>query len=174
MFGLDENGKTRLHRAIRNQVLKGVLPTVADENDHRGTLLFDDNAAAAAILLLVMADMAIDVRGLRDAASFMFDKRFNTEKPIKPGKVARLPSQIEEALVAIREGKTVELVTKLVWHAGTADVTRTTLFEIEGEEPEGKAAEIIAAHRAAFEFDLAELRVPASNLLTVFLELGAE
>ena len=50
VFGLDENGKTRLHRAIRNQVLKGVLPTVADENDHRGTLLFDDNAAAAAIL----------------------------------------------------------------------------------------------------------------------------
>lgn len=186
VFDLDEDGKTRIHRVVRNQVAKGVLPTTPDPNDGRGALLFDDKAAAVALLLIPMADMDITVRGLREAAGDMLRKRSDPTKPVR----------IEEALIAVREGKRVELVTRLRWNSQTAEIGRYSRFEITEGEPEGEPNEIMRhskftvgeeaqAQKSAEEgsneilgdyeklfVNLAELRIPASDLLAAFFEEG--
>ena len=172
VFHLDEDGKTRIHRVVRNQVAKGVLPTTPDPNDRRGALLFDDNVAAVAMLLIPMADMDITVRGLREAAGYMLGRPLFDPKHSKPGIVHRTPTRIEDALAAVREGKRVELVTRLKWRAKDAQITRDSRFEIEGEGATGRAADVLAAYESIAFVKLAELRIPASDLLKAFFELG--
>lgn len=187
VFGLDVVGKTRIHRVVRNQVAKGVLPTTPDPNDGRGALLFDDKTAAAALLLIPMADMDITVRGLREAAGDMLRK----------GSDPTSPTRIEEALAAVRDGKRVELVTRLQWNSQTAEIKRSSRFEITEGDSEGEPNEImrhsnftvgegidepksiedvsneILADYAKLFVNLAELRIPASDLLAAFFEAGA-
>ena len=167
VFGLDDEGKTRLHRVVRNQVSKLVLPTVADPNDKRAPRLFDDNTAAVALLLIPMADMDMTVRAQREAAAAMF-ARSTTFHP-RPGETVRVPMQIEEALAATREGKQVELVTQLAWRAHSGQIHRHTWLEFGGM-PTGRTADIVTASIDA----LAELRIPASKLLGEFFAKEAE
>lgn len=166
LFALDDEGKTRLHRAFRNQVEKGVLPTVLNEDDGRGTKTFGDDIASGAVLLLVMADMAIDARGLRDAADDIFGRD-------RPDRRAAKTVRIAEAIKAVKAGKDFDLVTVLTWHETTAKVTRTTKFDLPlpapKDEAEAQAQEIIENFKLATNVELATLRVPASQLLRVFL-----
>lgn len=170
IFDLDAAGKTRVHRTVRNMVAKGVLPSTQDPNDGRGALIFDDNAAAMAILLLPMADMDMTVRGLKDAARYMSDRTAKTLHDPVPAETRIPPSRIEEAIRATKNDVHVELVTQLTWNAGTAETKRITWFDIEGKGLQGPAAEIIASYKTVYIKVLAELRLPASDLLKAFFQ----
>jgi len=151
--GLDEDARTRLHRVFRNMVTKAVLRTTLDEDDGRNPLQFDDEQAAVALLLLPMAELRIDVRGLRDAANAML--------ALDLGGM----TGIAKAMRAARDGKPVELVTNLTRVNG--EVRRTTFFTTE--QPTGEAAEIITAAKAAREV-LATLTIPVGERLRWLLD----
>lgn len=157
-LGLDEAGKTELHRAARNIVMKDVVPSTTDDADSRGTRLLNDESAAAVLLLLPLARLAMDVRGLREIAQCLFAIRLNETE-----------SQIGHAIAKVKEGKSVKMVTTLNLHAETRRLTPITAFKIEGEEPIGEVAEILSAHGAMFNNDLATIEVPASDILSAFL-----
>lgn len=151
--GLDEDAKTRLHRVFRNMVTKGVFDTETDEDDARSTRLFDDAKAAVALLLLPMAELAMDVRGLRDAAGSMLALDHD-------GK-----ARIASAMQAVRDGSPVELVTTLTRYRG--ELHRTTFFKIE--EPTGEAADILADFKAIAIETLATITIPVNARLRPLL-----
>jgi hypothetical protein len=154
-FKLDDSGKTRMQRIFRNMVAKAVIPTTADEDDERGTLLFDDNAAAVALLLFPLAALETDARGLRGIANYCLGLGFG-QRPI------------ERALKAAKNGKAVTLVTTLAYDDGEG-FRRLTRFEIEGDGPTGKAKEIVDDYKSAIGQPLAETRIPANILLAPLL-----
>jgi hypothetical protein len=158
-LGLDDDGKTRLHRIARNIVMKDVVPSVVDEADSRGTRLLDDDAAAALLLLTPLAEMAMDVRGLREISNGLFAIRLN-------GTV----SEMRQAIERVKEGKAVTLVTKLRIHSESRKLSRSTYFKIEGEDPPGQVAEILNASKAVFFSDLATIEIPASEILRPFVK----
>ena len=158
---LDNEAKTRLHRTFRNFVAKGVIETEPDQDDDRGTLLFNDNAAAVALLLVPMADLAIDARGLRDASN-----------AILPLETLKGEPPIAIAVTAAKAGKHVSLITKLARNATTQKVWRSTFFEIEGEKLNPNTVEIIAAYKAVAGIEaLATLTLPANALLKPLLDM---
>lgn len=157
-LGLDDAGRTELHRAARNIVMKGVVPSSTDEADSRGTRLLDDESAAAVLLLLPLARLAMDVRGLREIASGLFAFRLNENI-----------TQIGHAIAKAKEGKSIKLVITLQLHVETRQLKPTTAFKIEGEEPSGDVAELLNAHHKAFFSDLATIEVAASDILRTFL-----
>lgn len=151
--GLDAGGKTRLHRVFRNFVMKGVFDTETDEDDARSPRLFDDEKAAVALLLLPMAELMIDVRGLREAAGAMLALNHDGN------------SRIASAILAVRDGKPVALVTSLTRHRG--ELHRTTFFDIE--QPAGEAAEILADFKAIAIETLATITIPVNTRLRPLL-----
>lgn len=157
-LGLDDAGKTELHRAARNIVMKDVVPSTTDESDSRGTRLLNDESAAAVLLLLPLARLAMDVRGLREIAKSLFAIRLN-----------ETTSQMNHVLAKVKEGKSVTLVTKLRLNAETRQLAPSTVFKIEGEEATGEAAEMISAFNATFHNDLATIEVAASDILKAFV-----
>lgn len=157
-LGLKDAGKTRLHRVVRNIVVKSVVPSVVDEADSRGTRLLNDEAAATVLLLVPIADLAVDVRGLRDVANSLSQLRLGDGK-----------SHIAHALSAIRVGKVVTLFVEIRRHTETGEIKRVTTLRVKGEEPTGEAAEILDAYKQAFTSTLATIEVPASEILSSFV-----
>lgn len=147
--GLDEEAKTRLHRVFRNMVTKGVFETETDADDARSTRLFDDAKAAVALLLFPMAELAMDVRGLREAASEMLALDHDGN------------ARIASAMQAVREGRPVELVTTLTRYRG--ELHHTTSFKIEG--PTGEAADILADFKEIAIETLATITIPVNARL---------
>lgn len=157
-LGLGEAEKTSLHRAARNLVMKDVVPSKVDDSDSRGTRLLDDEAAAVLALLMPLARMAMDVRGLREIANSLFAIQFNETE-----------TEIAHAIVKVKEGKSVTMVTKLRLHGETLKLAPFTEFLVEGEEPTGKVADMVSAHTSAFYTDLVTMEVPASDILRPLL-----
>lgn len=157
-FGLDKDGKTRLHRVYRNFVTKALVESTLDENDDRGTMLLDLENAAVAVLLQPMADMAVDARGVREVS-----ERLRAQDSLQ-GK-----SAIARLLDAARDGREAKLIVSVNWYAGTGQIERSTRVEIEGETSTGDAAQIVADWKEAMIENLATLEIPATRLLVPLL-----
>lgn len=154
-FGLDSDGRTRLHRVFRNLTDKGVIAFDVDLSDARGTRLFREDEGAVALLLFPLAQMAVDVRALRRVAD---DLRaldtFTGQTPIR------------RALAATADKKPANLVVTLEGLDGLR-----ARVEVEGEGPEGETAAILAAYAAARGEPLATWTVPVNALLWPLVDL---
>lgn len=156
LFRLDDAAKTRAHRSFRNMLTRNILPAVRDEDDERGTLVFDEAVGATALILLCAADMAIDARGLRNIADDLLKlDSVRNERPI---------DRLLNAARTKRED--VAVVTKLTLQDGK--LTRVTFLDDPNDKPDGDAAEIIRASKA-FNTDLVELRIEAGRFLVPFV-----
>lgn len=148
-FGQDADGRTRLHRVFRNLTDKSVLESEVDPSDGRGTRTFGEGEAAIALLLFPLVQMAVDVRGLRRIADCL-----RAHDTLNGG------TPIGRALAAVTTGKAATLVVTLRGLDGLH-----TAVKIDGEHPEGEAAEILAALAVTRGEPLATWTVPANVLL---------
>lgn len=157
-FELDKLGKTRIHRVLRNFVVKDFVESTLDGHDERGTKLLDLNNAAVAVLLLPMADMAVDARALREISTHLrtLDSGF--------GK-----SPIERLLDAAREDRHGKIIVKVNWEAETGQIKRPIRVEVDGTALTGAAAQIMADYKKAMPEPLATLEIPTTPLLVSLL-----
>lgn len=158
-FGLGNDQRIRAHRVFRNFVVKAVIPTVLDEEDERGTRLFDDAAGFVAVLLFPLAEMATDVRALREIAGVLLSSSPLIEPATRP---------IDRIVEAVRAKKTVRVFHELTWHEEHG-IERGTRIEIEGESE----AALTAARRMTMP-PLACTEIAASTLLGPMLHDKAD
>lgn len=124
VLDLDEDAKTRLHRVMRNMVMKAVVPVVVDEDNGRAPLTFDDRAAAVLLALHPLAELGVEISVLREIGEAL-------QRRTSPAGAFVAP--IDRALAAVREGKKAELSVALT-RRGTDPVRIETRVRVEGEE----------------------------------------
>ena len=141
VLDLDEDAKTRLHRVLRNMVMKAVVPVVVDEDNGRAPLTFDDRAAAVLLALHPLAELGVEISVLREIGAAL--QRRAPLADLAP---------IDRALAAVREGKKVELSIALT-RRGTDPVRIETRVRVEGEEANALSRQIVA-DRDAMSLDV--------------------